>query len=826
MLPIAAALAQNLALLVALAAGYQAFLGGWARDSLGRRLVAGLVVGAVAVAGMLVPFRFAPGLVYDGRSVVLAVAGLFGGPLVATVAAAVAAAFRLWMGGVGAPVGVAVIAVSAALGVGFGRLRARGVPVTAGAWLWGLGFLVHGAMLGLQLGLPGGLGPEALRLVALPVLLVYPLATVLIARLLLGAEERVAARRALEESEAHWRGFFEDHYAPMLLVDPADGAIVGANPAATRYYGWPREELGAKRIQELNTLPPEAVQAEMAAAAAEVRNHFRFRHRRADGSVRDVEVYSGPARLGGRRLLCSLVVDVTERCRAEAARDAAEAAARELGALVEESRGEVYVFGGDTLRFVWANRSARENLGYTLEELLTRTPLDLKPDLTPEGFGALLAPLDDGREPLVRFTTRHRRKNGSLYPVDVAVQAVVHQGRPCYAAFIVDDSRRRELEAQLRQAQKMEAVGRLAGGVAHDFNNLLQVILGTSELLEARVAPTGPVRAGLDDIRRAAERAAGLTRQLLAYSRRQVLEPRVTDPNRLVAETERLLRRLIGEDIALEVRLAPDAGRVLVDPGQLQQVLLNLAVNARDAMPRGGTLTLETANLELDEAYTREHPGASPGPHVMIAVTDTGTGMDAATRERLFEPFFTTKETGKGTGLGLATAYGIVKQSGGSIYVYSEPGRGATFKVYLPRVDAAPGVVAGPAPAEPHPAAGVTVLLAEDDELVRASVGAMLRHVGYSVLEAEHGAAALAVARAHPGPIALLVTDVVMPGMGGPALAEALAAERPETKVLFVSGYTTNAIVHHGVLDPGVAFLQKPFTHRDLLAKIRQVLAG
>ncbi|MBI5441088.1 MAG: PAS domain-containing protein [Deltaproteobacteria bacterium] len=383
----------------------------------------------------------------------------------------------------------------------------------------------------------------------------------------------------------------------------------------------------------------------------------------------------------------------------------------------------------------------------------------------------------------------------------------------------------RQSEEQLRQAQRLEAVGRLAGGVAHDFNNLLQVILGRSEiLLEDRDPAPDRIRETLHEIRNCADRAARLTRQLLAFSRKQVLEPRVLDPNAVISEMEKMLRRLIGEDVEFVTHLEPQVGLIKADPGQLEQVLVNLAVNARDAMPQGGKLTIESANVFLDHGYARSHPGVTPGPHVMIGVSDTGCGMDKITLQRIFEPFFTTKERGKGTGLGLATVYGIVKQSGGNIWVYSEPGKGAAFKVYLPLTE---GVPEGQRrAAEPALCGTQTILLVEDEPPVRRAIRAMLEEGGYTVLEAENPAAALALARGHPGHIDLLLTDVVMPGMGGRDLGNEIRLLRPSLSVLFMSGYLDNAIVHHGVLDAGVVFLQKPFTRSGLLAKIREALVS
>lgn len=385
---------------------------------------------------------------------------------------------------------------------------------------------------------------------------------------------------------------------------------------------------------------------------------------------------------------------------------------------------------------------------------------------------------------------------------------------------------RRKLEEQLRMAQKMEAIGRLAGGIAHDFNNVLTVIMGYSERLLRNLDPEDPARVEVQEIQMAGQRASSLTQQLLAFSRRQVLAPEVVNLNDLVANTSEMLRRVIGEDIQLVTVLHPDLGCVEVDPGKIEQVLMNLVINARDAMPHGGKLIIETANMDLDAAYPKGRVTIQPGPYVMLAVSDTGHGMDAEIQEHIFEPFFTTKEAGKGTGLGLATVYGIVKQSNGFVFVYSEPGQGATFKIYLPRVAKSLAQPDEETLEEVPDAAfgSETVLLVEDEAKVRDLVGDTLRQHGYAVLEAAQGQEALLIGTQYEGPIHLLVTDVVMPRMSGRDVATRLAAKRPDMKVLYMSGYTEDAIVHHGVLDPGIHLIQKPFTSEALMRKVRDVL--
>ena len=429
------------------------------------------------------------------------------------------------------------------------------------------------------------------------------------------------------------------------------------------------------------------------------------------------------------------------------------------------------------------------------------------------------------RHDLAMAETFWRRKDGTHISVRVHLRPVrrFSEGAEWFDGLVEDVTEQRSLERQFLQAQKMEAVGRLAGGVAHDFNNLLTAIIGYTDLLGDQIEPADAKRADLHEIRAAAERATDLTRQLLAFSRKQVLQPRVLDLNAVVFAVEKMLQRLIGEDISLEIKLTDGSATVRADPGQMEQVILNLAVNARDAMPDGGKLLIETAHVELDEAFAIEHPLA-PGPYVMLAVSDSGVGMDANVRAHIFEPFFTTKDQGKGTGLGLATVYGIVKQSGGYIWVHSEPGQGATFKTYLPRLQDVPDPPGRSADTGLVATGRETVLVVEDDARVRQVVARVLSQKGYTLLVAPDGATALALAEQYAGTIDLVVTDLVMPGMAGRELARALKSERAEVRVLFMSGYTDDAVFRHRVLDDGVHYLQKPFSGEALALKIRQVL--
>jgi two-component system cell cycle sensor histidine kinase/response regulator CckA len=494
--------------------------------------------------------------------------------------------------------------------------------------------------------------------------------------------------------------------------------------------------------------------------------------------------------------------------------------AAEYRLLFDANPAPMWVFDAETLRILAVNDAALRQYGYSREEFLSLTILDIRP---PEDRERLLQLRRDPSGPRRYSELRHRKKDGTIIDVEVSADSLVFAGRPARIVLVQDVSHRKLLEEQLRQAQKMEAVGRLAGGIAHDFNNLLTVIGGHSELLLHELDAEDTRRGDVLTIQEAGERAGELTRQLLAFSRKQVLEPQVLDLNGLLRDSERLLRRLLTENLELRIVLAPEIGRIRADPVQLRQVVLNLVVNARDAMPDGGLLTLETQNADIDAEYTARHGLVSAGRYVLLAVSDTGVGMDAETKGRIFEPFFTTKERGRGTGLGLATVYGIVQQSGGFIWVYSEPGRGATFKVYLPRVDAEV-TAESERPVPESPRGSETIVLVEDDKQVRDLAERALERQGYTVRTAANAAEAMRLLESDAGPVHLLVTDVIMPGMNGRELAERLALFYPDLKVLYVSGYTDDVIVRHGMLGPDTSFLQKPFTPDALARKVSQVL--
>ncbi len=488
--------------------------------------------------------------------------------------------------------------------------------------------------------------------------------------------------------------------------------------------------------------------------------------------------------------------------------------------LVEEAPHPMWVVDGETLRFLEVNRKAISHYGYSREEFLAMTLLDIRPAEDVPGMLEAVATVLAGAPRIGR--RRHRTKAGQLLEVSVASRAVTFAGRPALLAIVDDVTERRQLEQQLRQVQKMEAIGQLAGGIAHDFNNLLTAILGYAGLMTARARDRPDLIGLAEAVRDAGERAATLTRQLLAFGRQQAVQPRVVDLNEVVFGIEVMLRRLVGEHLGFAMALHAAPCPVLADRGQLEQVIVNLAVNARDAMPDGGRLTIATACVDLDTPAAGADAGGS-APHVLLEVGDTGTGMSAETQAHIFEPFFTTKDPGKGTGLGLATVYGIVHQSGGQIKVASAPGQGSTFQVLLPR--AAGAIEERSTVPAPHPQGGrETVLVLEDDPSLRDLVGILLQEGGYTVLAAGSADAAIHHAETHAGTIHLLLSDVVLPGMSGPQAAARVAALRPTARVLYISGYAGGTAGRHTQLPPGARILGKPFSQQSLLAKVREIL--
>jgi two-component system cell cycle sensor histidine kinase/response regulator CckA len=633
------------------------------------------------------------------------------------------------------------------------------------------------------------------------------------------------AQDALRESEEQFRAMFDLASVGVAQADPVTGRWLAVNPRMCLITGYPAAELLTMRVPEI-THPEDRrrdwdlFQRVVKGEAPEYR--LEKRYIRKDGSIAWVNVNMVVLRdaAGKPTRTVATIEDITERRRAAELLRESEERYRHI---VEAATEGICSLDAE-LRISFVNGAFARMLGFTPEEMIG-TPVERYS--FPAESNEFREHMDARRRGVAeRYERRLQRKDGNECWSLVSGAPILDSDGRFAGSFkmFTDVTDRHRLEEQLRQSQKMEAVGRLAGGVAHDFNNLLTVILGYSGVLLQGLEP-GPLLEATQEVRQAGERAAALTRQLLAFSRKQTLVPEVLDLGDVVSGLSTMVVRLIGEEVKVSVVVSPNLGRVKADRGQLEQVVMNLAVNARDAMPKGGSLIFELQNVELDDAYAATHAEVKPGPYVLLAISDTGTGMDAETQKRVFEPFFTTKETGKGTGLGLSTVHGIVHQSGGAIDVYSEPGQGTTFKVYLPRFAGDAAVrrpVSGDHPAQR--AAFETVLVVEDEAAIRQLTKLILQKAGYTVLLAESPVAAERIAGSHSGPIHLMLTDVVMPGMRGPELAERLLGLRPDLRVLYMSGYTDNAIAHHGMLDAGTEFLQKPFTPFRLTEKVREVL--
>jgi PAS domain S-box-containing protein len=642
-----------------------------------------------------------------------------------------------------------------------------------------------------------------------------------------------AMRLVLSRSEESFRSLVETSPDAMFVHAAGDDEYIirWVNPAMVQLLGYERaDELVGKRSIELFVHPGERarlVDFRARVHRGEVPSGLDLRWVRRDGAVlhihatsRRVQFYGPPAWLVVAR---DLTEQVEHRREQAAAHDTIHKSEERYRLLFDGSPLAKCVFDIETLRFLAVNDRMVELYGYSRDELLTMRVADLK---MPEDVGRMVDAMTRAEVGARRRVgvVRHRRKDGAILEIDISSHKIEMDGRRCSMVACIDVTASRRTEAQLHQAQRMEAIGQLAGGVAHDFNNILAVIMSNASLVAEELGEAHPLRAEILDIEAASNRAVGLTRQLLAFSRKHPRRLSVVALNAVVINVEKMLSRIVGEDISMTASLAPQLGTVHADVGHLEQVLLNLVVNARDAMPTGGKLLIETANVDLDEEQAAQ-VGSRAGRHVMLSVTDNGCGMTAETRAHIFEPFFTTKPVGKGTGLGLATVFGIVKQAEGGISVYSEVGRGTTFRIYLPRHDTAASQDAAPEPAHPTPRRGTeTILVVEDDPLLRVAVRRQLQSFGYQLLEARDPEHALEVAAGFSGPIDLLLTDLVMPGMDGRTLATRLLSTRANTKVVFMSGYTEHAAVKTAAISPDDRLIEKPFTAISLSHVVREVL--
>jgi two-component system, cell cycle sensor histidine kinase and response regulator CckA len=640
----------------------------------------------------------------------------------------------------------------------------------------------------------------------------------------------------VQRAEENYRSIFENAIDGIFQLAP-DGSFIQANPAMAHMLGYSTaNELlkSEKNSGEYLCVKPERFKefCELLAENDKL-NGFEIQLRRQDGSKVFLSESARAVRsdVGSILYYEGIAEDITERKLSQEALAAGEARRR---AIFDSALDCIITMDHEGQVVDW-NPAAEQAFGYSQEEVLTK---DMASLIIPERYRdrhrkGLQDYLDTGQGPALgrRLEMAGLRADGNEFPLELAISRIeIADQPPLFTAYIRDLTDRQRLEEklrvseeQLRQSQKLEAIGQLAGGVAHDFNNLLTVIGGYSSILLGRMTGDNPQRSALEEIKKASDRASALTRQLLAFSRKQILQPKVLDLNEVVSDIEKMVRRLIGEDIDLLILADSSLGKTKADPGQVEQVLLNLIVNARDAMPQGGKLTIETSNVLLSDDYANRH-GATSGSYVMLAVSDNGSGMAPEIKEHIFEPFFSTKPAGKGTGLGLSTVYGIIKQSGGHIWLYSEPEQGTTFKVFLPRVDDVAESRDSGSLSRTVPQGNETILLVEDEDQVRNILTDMLESQGYDLLVASNGPEALDIASSRNGTIHLMITDVVMPQMSGRELSELMANIRPEMRILYMSGYTDDAIVHHRLLDEGLNFIQKPFDTATVARKVRHVL--
>jgi two-component system cell cycle sensor histidine kinase/response regulator CckA len=635
-------------------------------------------------------------------------------------------------------------------------------------------------------------------------------------------EKIVAARtEALRHSEEHYRVLFDNNPLPMWVFERKSLRFLAVNEAAIRHYGYSRDEFLGMTLLDIQ--PPEEVATVLELISTPTRglqSTENGRHRRKDRSIIEVEVTSHSLNFRGVDAELVLANDITARRKNE---ELLLQSQERFAKSFRSSPFGITISSEEEGRYLDVNPAFLEMMGYEFDEMVGKTTVELNIWADIEQRKVMIDQLKNQHR-LTPMQVRFRTRSGQYRLVELAAERIQLNDQPCVLAIIHDITEAKHLEQQFLQAQKMEAVGRLAAGVAHDFNNMLGVIIGYSEIAKDRLERNHPAQACLSEIKMAGDRAVALVQQLLAVSRQQVLTLRSLNLNSVVHHASRLLLRMIGEDISLVFRPTEPLSSVHADLNQIEQVLMNLAVNARDAMPKGGKIIIETLNQELDETFKLDHLQVKPGPYVMLSFADTGVGMDEATLAKIFEPFFTTKEPGKGTGLGLSTVYGIVKQSGGYISADSEPGRGTTFRIYLPSIDKPAEHLKAPKP-ETVPHAGTeTVLVVEDEPALRNLTVQILKDSGYRVLSAESAGRSLALARHYDSDIDVVLTDVVMPDLPGPDLVAEMKKTRAGMKVLYMSGYSKDAMVGQGLFGDDSSLIVKPFSTQTLLSKMRAVL--
>ncbi|MCF7797090.1 MAG: PAS domain S-box protein [Lentisphaeria bacterium] len=822
-------LINNVALLLALALLFDIISFKSRKESLRVQIIVGLGISLIGIAVMFGHWELRPGVIFDTRSILLSITGVYFGLIPTAIAAVVTTLLRIAQGGGGVYMGVGVIISSAAMGLLL-RYAHRG-KVENIQWheILLLGIAVHVVMLSLTIILPAHLRLITFKNIALPVIILYPLGTVLLGKLLHLSLKRNRIETQLRASEQQLQESQRVAGLGSYVLDICSGKWVSSEILDSIFgidADYPKTVAGWEALiyPEDKAMMMHHLQQEVVGQRGRFDKEYRI-VKHSTGQMRwvhglgvlELDEVGEPLKMKGT------IQDITARKEIELALQQSEEKFREI---FSNANDAIFIHtilpDGRAGKYIEVNEVACRRLGYSRDELLQLGPADIR---APE-FAAITDDLLQEMIQKERYSTElvHQTKTGETFPVEVNTHVFDLAGEKVVLAVARDISRRRQMEEEFRQAQKMESIGRLAGGIAHDFNNLLTVINGYTSILSEELSDVTSAKTMLENVLKAGERAARLTNQLLAFSRKQILNPEVLNLNTLVEETRNMLQRIISESIILKTRLDSDLSTINADRGQIEQVIINLVVNAGDAMPNGGTLTLETRNVTLGEDYRESHPEVIPGNYVLFALTDTGVGMSPETQEHIFEPFYTTKEKGKGTGLGLATVHGIIRQSGGFIWVYSELGKGSIFKIYLPVADAEARIRDSSPTPQRSLSGSETVLVAEDEIFVRHLARDVLMNHGYSVLEASNGESAVALYREQGDSINLILTDVVMPHMSGKQLVDNIRKMGHKTPVIYMSGYTENAIVHHGVLEENVDFIQKPFGPNQLLEMVRRVL--
>ena len=822
-------LINNAALLLALCLLYDMLgLRLHERKTIIQQILTGVVLGAIGLAIMFNPWNFGQGVVFDTRSVLLVTSGFFFGTIPVILAVLMTGFFRFVAGGAGVWTGLAVIVTSGIIGLLWRHYRPYKNQKPSIGELYLLGIVAHLVMLGCFFLLPWKFAIDVLSKISFPVMFIYPIATAILGNLLVMSEMRRQYEQKLRESEERYRELVENANSIILRMDNK-GRITFLNEYAQNFFGYKASEIIGKSV--IGTIVPEIDSAgiDLQVMIMDIGIHPELyvsnenENMRCDGSRIRIAWTNKPFfdETGAVSEILCVGNDITERIQSEEKLKESE---ERFKALHDAS------FGGITIHdkglILECNQGLADITGYSVEELIGMDGLLL---IAPQSREKVLHNIVSGYEK--PYEAVGIRKNGEEYPLRLEARGIPYKGKNVrvvefrnifeYKQFEAEQER---LQNQLLQAQKMESVGRLAGGVAHDFNNMLGVILGHSEMAMESLNPSDPIHKDLREIYKAAERSANLTRQLLAFARKQTIAPKVLNCNDTISGMLNMLQRLIGEDIDLVWSPHANLWSVKVDPSQLDQILANLCVNARDAISGVGKITIETENITFDEAYCDSHIAFIPGEYVQLVLSDNGCGMDKDTLTHLYEPFFTTKEMGKGTGLGLATVYGIVKQNNGFMNVYSELNQGTTFKIYLPRYTDKDEYVQTVGSEQPAVHGQGTILVVEDEPAILAMTKVMLERLGYTVIPANTPGEAIRLAELNKSQIDVLLTDVVMPKMTGRDLVRHMMPLYPDLKTLFMSGYTANVIAHHGVLDEGVHFIEKPFSKKDLADKINEVL--